>query len=46
MDFYVESLGNQWESRRFLNVFDGSFFKDPMGIAVRILWGFNEIISI
>ena len=46
MDFYVESLGNQWESRRFLKGFYRSFYQDAMGISVRILWGFNEIIVI
>ena len=46
MDSYVESLGNQWESRGFLKGLYMSFYKDAMGSAVRILWGFNEIISI
>ena len=46
MDFYVESLGNQWESRGCLKGFCRSFYKDVMGISVRILWGFNEIISL
>jgi len=46
MDVYVEFLGNQWESRGCLKGFCRSFYKDVMGIAVRTLWGFNEIISI
>ena len=46
MDFYVESLGNQWESRGCLKGFCRSFYKDVMGMSVRILWGFNEMISI
>ena len=46
MDLYVEFLENQWESRGFLEEFYMSFYKDAMGISVRILWGFNEIISI
>ncbi len=46
MDFYVESLGNRWESRGCLKGFCRSFYKDVMGISVRILWGFNERISI
>ena len=45
MDFHVESRGNQWKFRGFLKGFYMSFYKDAMGISVRILWGFNEIIS-
>ena len=45
MDFYVESLRNQWESRGCLKGFCRSFYKDVMDISVRILWGSNEIIS-
>ena len=45
-DFYVEPLGQQWESRGCLKGFCRSFSKDVMGISVRILWGFNEIIPI
>ena len=46
MDFYVESLRNQWESRGCLKGFCRSFYKDVIVISVRILWGSKEISSI
>jgi len=46
MDFYLEYLGDQWESKGFLKGSYRSCYKDAMGISVRMLWGFNEIISI
>ena len=46
MDFYVEFLKKQWESRGCLKGFCRSFYKDVMGVSVRFLWGSNEIISI
>ena len=41
MDFYVESLGNQWESRGFLKGFYRSFYKDAMGIFCTDSMGFQ-----
>ena len=46
MDVYVESLRNQKESRGFLKGFYRSFYKDVMGISVRILLSSNEITFI
>ena len=43
-DFYMISLGSRWESAGFPTELNGHFYKDSMGLSVRIRWGFNAII--
>ena len=51
MNSYVESLGNQWESRGCLKGFYMSFYKDAMRVSMKpflyeCIQGFNCIMTL